>query len=52
LVGTVGAGTALTLTEHGAYLNGLDGLDQPRSRQEGVTEQLDNLTGYLAGQPG
>jgi uncharacterized protein YndB with AHSA1/START domain len=43
------AGTALRLTEHGAYL---DGLDQPDMRQEGITEQMDNLTGYLAAQRG
>ncbi len=43
----VDAGTALTLTEQGVYL---DGLDQPELRREGVTELLDNLTGYLAAQ--
>ncbi|MGH8962255.1 MAG: SRPBCC family protein [Jatrophihabitantaceae bacterium] len=33
-------GTRLTLTEHGAYL---DGLDKPEFRQEGVGEQLTAL---------
>jgi len=39
------AGTALTYTEQGAYL---DGIDQPELREEGTAEMLDNLTGYLA----
>jgi uncharacterized protein YndB with AHSA1/START domain len=38
-------GTALTFTEQGAFL---DGLDVPDLRREGTTEMLDNLTGYLA----
>jgi uncharacterized protein YndB with AHSA1/START domain len=39
-----GDGTALTYTEQGAYL---DDLDQPRLRQEGLTEMLDGLAKYL-----
>jgi hypothetical protein len=42
-----GDGTALTVTEQGAYLDGIDGPQAPSSRKEGVTEMLDNLTGYL-----
>lgn len=42
-----GDGTALTVTEQGTYLDGFDGPDAPRLRQEGVTEMLDNLTDYL-----
>ena len=46
-----GDGTALTVTEQGAYLDGIDGPQAPSRRKEGVTEMLDNLTGYLAAQP-
>jgi uncharacterized protein YndB with AHSA1/START domain len=45
-----GDGTTLTVTEQGAYLDGIDGLQAPSLRKEGVTEMLDNLTGYLAAQ--
>jgi len=45
-----GDGTALTVTEQGAYLDGIDGPQAPSLRKEGVTEMLDNLTGYLASQ--
>jgi hypothetical protein len=38
-------GTKLTCTEQGAFL---DGLAQAADRQQGITEQLDNLTGFLA----
>jgi uncharacterized protein YndB with AHSA1/START domain len=41
-------GTALTVTEQGTYLDGIDGPRAPALREEGVTEMLDNLTGYLA----
>ena len=41
-------GTALTVTEQGAFLDGIDGARAPSLREEGVTEMLDNLTGYLA----
>ena len=40
-------GTALTVTEQGTYLDGIDGPQAPSLREEGVTEMLDNLTGYL-----
>jgi uncharacterized protein YndB with AHSA1/START domain len=46
-----GDGTTLTVTEQGAYLDGIDGHQAPALRKEGVTEMLDNLTGYLAAQP-
>jgi uncharacterized protein YndB with AHSA1/START domain len=46
--GAEGAGSALTYTEQGTFL---DGIDQPESREEGTVEMLDNLTGYLAAQP-
>lgn len=42
------AGAALTYTEQGAFL---DDIDRPEDREEGMTELLDNLAGYLAGQP-
>jgi uncharacterized protein YndB with AHSA1/START domain len=38
-------GTALTYTEQGAFL---DGIDTPDARRGGTTEMLDNLTAYLA----
>jgi uncharacterized protein YndB with AHSA1/START domain len=38
-------GTALTYTEQGAFL---DGIDNPDLRRQGTTDMLDNLTGYLA----
>jgi uncharacterized protein YndB with AHSA1/START domain len=41
-------GTVLTFTEQGAYLDGIDGPEAPRLREEGTTEMLDNLTGFLA----
>ncbi len=40
-------GTALRFTEQGAFLDGIDGPEAPKLRQEGTTEMLDNLTGYL-----
>jgi uncharacterized protein YndB with AHSA1/START domain len=40
-------GAALTYTEQGAFL---DGIDRPEDREEGMAEQLDNLAGYLAAQ--
>lgn len=43
-------GTALTYTEQGAYLDGIDGPQAPASRQGGTTEMLDNLPAYLAAQ--
>jgi len=41
-------GTTLTWTEQGAYLDGFDGEDAPRLRQEGTSEMLDGLAKYLA----
>jgi len=38
-----GGGTALTVTEQGAYLDGIDGPQAPSLRREGVTEMLGNL---------
>jgi uncharacterized protein YndB with AHSA1/START domain len=38
-------GTALTYTEQGTFL---DGLDQPELRQEGSVELLDSLAAYVA----
>jgi uncharacterized protein YndB with AHSA1/START domain len=43
-------GTALTWTEQGAYLDGIDGPQAPSLRKEGTTEMLDGLTRYLAPQ--
>ena len=45
-----GDGTALTVTEQGAYLDGIDGPQAPSLREEGTAEMLDGLAGYLAGQ--
>ena len=36
----VGSGTRLTITDHGAYL---DGLDRPDWREEGTRDELDRL---------
>jgi uncharacterized protein YndB with AHSA1/START domain len=46
--GAEGVGSALTYTEQGTFL---DGIDRPESREDGTTDMLDNLTGYLAAQP-
>ena len=43
-------GTALTWTEQGAFLDGIDGPQAPSLRKEGTTEMLDGLTRYLASQ--
>jgi uncharacterized protein YndB with AHSA1/START domain len=43
-----GDGTALTWTEQGAYLDGIDGPQAPALRREGTTEMLDGLAGYIA----
>lgn len=45
-----GGGTALTWTEQGAYLDGIDGPHAPELRKEGTAEMLDSLTKYLASQ--
>jgi uncharacterized protein YndB with AHSA1/START domain len=42
-----GDGTALTWTEQGAYLDGIDGPQAPASRKGGTTEMLDGLARYL-----
>lgn len=41
-----GDGTRLVLTEHGAYL---DGLDRPEWREEGTRAQLENLAAEFSG---
>jgi uncharacterized protein YndB with AHSA1/START domain len=43
-------GTALTWTEQGAYLDGIDGPEASELRKQGTTEMLDNLPGYLEAQ--
>jgi uncharacterized protein YndB with AHSA1/START domain len=43
-------GTALTWTEQGAYLDGIDGPEAAALRGEGTAEMLDGLTRYLATQ--
>jgi uncharacterized protein YndB with AHSA1/START domain len=40
--------TTLVWTEQGAYLDGHDGREAPRLRQEGTGEMLDGLVKYLA----
>jgi uncharacterized protein YndB with AHSA1/START domain len=45
-----GDGTALTYTEQGAYLDGIDGPGAAALRREGTAEMLGNLTGYLRAQ--
>jgi uncharacterized protein YndB with AHSA1/START domain len=45
--GKSGDGTALTWTEQGAYLDGIDGPQAPALRKGGTTEMLDGLTRYL-----
>ena len=40
-------GTNFTYTEQGVYLDGFDGAEAPRFRQEGTTEMIDNLQNYL-----
>jgi uncharacterized protein YndB with AHSA1/START domain len=44
-------GTTLTWTEHGVYLDGIDGSQAPIRRIGGTTKLLDGLTRYLAEQP-
>jgi uncharacterized protein YndB with AHSA1/START domain len=46
-----GDGTALTWTELGAYLDGIDGPQAPELRRGGTAEMLDGLTRYLTTQP-
>jgi uncharacterized protein YndB with AHSA1/START domain len=42
-----GDGTALTWTEQGAYLDGIDGAEAPALRKGGTTDMLDGLARYL-----
>jgi uncharacterized protein YndB with AHSA1/START domain len=42
-----GDGTALTWTEQGAYLDGIDGLEASALRRDGTAEMLDGLTHHL-----
>jgi uncharacterized protein YndB with AHSA1/START domain len=42
-----GDGTALTWTEQGAYLDGIDGPQAPDLRKGGTAEMLDGLARYL-----
>ena len=44
----VADGTALTWTEQGAYLDGIDGPQAARLREEGTAGILDGLARYLA----
>ena len=46
-----GDGTALTWTEQGAYLDGIDGPEASSLRKGGTTEMLDGLTRYLQSPP-
>ena len=46
-----GEGTALTWTEQGAYLDGIDGPQAPASRKQGTSEMLDGLARYLTRSP-
>jgi uncharacterized protein YndB with AHSA1/START domain len=41
-------GTALTWTEQGAYLDGIDGQEAGTLRRDGTAGMLDGLTSYLA----
>jgi uncharacterized protein YndB with AHSA1/START domain len=41
------AGTVVTWTEQGTYLDGIDGAQAPVLRIGGTNELLDSLTGYL-----
>jgi uncharacterized protein YndB with AHSA1/START domain len=46
-----GDGSALTWTEQGAYLDGIEGLAAAQQRSGGVAEMLDGLEKYLASPP-
>jgi uncharacterized protein YndB with AHSA1/START domain len=43
-----GDGTALTWTEQGAYLDGIEGVEVSTLRQEGTAEMLDGLARFFA----
>jgi len=49
--GKSGDGTAMTWTEQGAYLDGIDGAGASALRKEGTAGMLDGLAAYLAGHP-
>ncbi|HEY2080367.1 MAG TPA: SRPBCC domain-containing protein [Streptosporangiaceae bacterium] len=49
--GETSDGAALTWTEQGAYLDGIDGPGASQLRSEGTAEMLDGLAKYLASQP-
>ena len=40
-------GTAFTYTEQGAFLDGIDGVEAPRLREEGTAEMIDNLSVFV-----
>jgi uncharacterized protein YndB with AHSA1/START domain len=42
-----GDGTALSWTEQGAYLDGIEGRSAPGLREEGTTEMVDLLVAYM-----
>jgi uncharacterized protein YndB with AHSA1/START domain len=44
-------GAALTWTEQGSFLDGIDGPGASQLRSEGTAEMLDGLAKYLASQP-
>ncbi len=46
-----GEGTRLTVTEQGAYLDGIDGAQAPALRKDGTAEMLDGLLSYLTAAP-
>jgi uncharacterized protein YndB with AHSA1/START domain len=46
-----GDGSALTWTEQGVYLDGIDGPGAAQLRSEGTAEMLDGLEKYLASEP-
>jgi uncharacterized protein YndB with AHSA1/START domain len=46
-----GAGTVLTWTEQGVYLDGIDGAQAPALRVGGTTELVDRLGRYLTERP-
>jgi uncharacterized protein YndB with AHSA1/START domain len=49
--GKSGDGTAMTWTEQGAYLDGIDGADASVLRMEGTAGMLEGLGTYLARHP-
>jgi len=46
-----GDGTAMTWTEQGTYLDGVDGADASALRRDGTAGMLEGLTAYLARTP-